>query len=298
MEVGTAGIRLAQELLTPYDRLIIVDAMNRGGAPGTVYVSGWNRSSLRAKWTCTSRSPPVRGRREGTALSRPGVHRGLRAGRGGRAHDGVTPAVGAAVVPCSRTLTPRRRRASADPVAELKQRDEIPDHVLAPRGRFRSGRGPADISASSVTACDASDPRPSHPGRYLRTSPMRRHERYRLTPLGMQEGRRGSSMSSSPTWPATVMASAARPTVTVIAAVTAGAGVTAVTCGCGSALATGDCLCPATPLAKLIGRRYTLGLLSLIANRGTVRFTELRSRLGDVSSSTWRRDSATSKRRA
>jgi hydrogenase maturation protease len=29
MEVGTAGIRLAQELLTPYDRLIIVDAMAR-----------------------------------------------------------------------------------------------------------------------------------------------------------------------------------------------------------------------------------------------------------------------------
>jgi hydrogenase maturation protease len=38
MEVGTAGIRLAQELLTPCDRLIIVDAMARGGAPGTVYV--------------------------------------------------------------------------------------------------------------------------------------------------------------------------------------------------------------------------------------------------------------------
>ena len=39
MEVGTAGIRLAQELLTPYDRLIIVDAMTRGGAPGSLYVT-------------------------------------------------------------------------------------------------------------------------------------------------------------------------------------------------------------------------------------------------------------------
>jgi hydrogenase maturation protease len=39
MEVGTAGIRLAQELLTPYDRLVIVDAMTRGGSPGTVYVT-------------------------------------------------------------------------------------------------------------------------------------------------------------------------------------------------------------------------------------------------------------------
>src|SRR5258705_3181282 len=60
----------------------------------------------------------------------------------------------------------------------------------------------------------------------------------------------------------------------------------AATCGCGSSLAAPDCLCPATPLAKLIGRRYALGLLSLIANHGTVRFNELRSRLGDVSSST------------
>jgi DNA-binding HxlR family transcriptional regulator len=62
--------------------------------------------------------------------------------------------------------------------------------------------------------------------------------------------------------------------------------VTTATCGCGAAQRYGDCLCPATPLAKLIGRRYALGLLSLIANRGTVRFTELRSRLGGVSSST------------
>lgn len=38
MDVGTGGIRLAQELLTPYDRLIIVDAVSRGQAPGTVSV--------------------------------------------------------------------------------------------------------------------------------------------------------------------------------------------------------------------------------------------------------------------
>lgn len=57
-------------------------------------------------------------------------------------------------------------------------------------------------------------------------------------------------------------------------------------CGCGAALAAGDCLCPATPLARVMGRRYALGLLSLIASRGTVRFGELRSRLGDVSSFT------------
>jgi hydrogenase maturation protease len=38
LEIGTAGLTLAQELLTPCDRLIVVDAMSRGGAPGTVYV--------------------------------------------------------------------------------------------------------------------------------------------------------------------------------------------------------------------------------------------------------------------
>ena len=37
LEVGTGGIRLAQELLTPFDRLIIIDATTRGGAPGSVY---------------------------------------------------------------------------------------------------------------------------------------------------------------------------------------------------------------------------------------------------------------------
>lgn len=38
LEVGTGGIALAQELLTPCDRLVIVDAMTRGGSPGSVYV--------------------------------------------------------------------------------------------------------------------------------------------------------------------------------------------------------------------------------------------------------------------
>ena len=58
------------------------------------------------------------------------------------------------------------------------------------------------------------------------------------------------------------------------------------TCGCGAKLSAGDCLCPATPLAQVMGRRYALGLLSLVANSGIIRFSELRSRLGEVSSST------------
>ncbi|GAC1657527.1 MAG: hypothetical protein NVS4B3_24160 [Gemmatimonadaceae bacterium] len=37
LDVGTGGIRLAQELTLPFDRLIIIDAATRGGVPGTVY---------------------------------------------------------------------------------------------------------------------------------------------------------------------------------------------------------------------------------------------------------------------
>lgn len=38
LEVGTGGLQLAQALLDPCDRLIIVDAMTHGGAPGNLYV--------------------------------------------------------------------------------------------------------------------------------------------------------------------------------------------------------------------------------------------------------------------
>ena len=38
IDVGIGGIHLAHELLSRYDRAVIVDAMTRGGAPGTLYV--------------------------------------------------------------------------------------------------------------------------------------------------------------------------------------------------------------------------------------------------------------------
>ncbi|MCA1630949.1 MAG: hydrogenase maturation protease [Acidobacteria bacterium] len=38
MESGIAGIPLVQELMDGYDALIIIDAVERGGAPGTLYV--------------------------------------------------------------------------------------------------------------------------------------------------------------------------------------------------------------------------------------------------------------------
>lgn len=37
-EAGIAGVPLVQELMDGYDALILADAVERGGAPGTVYV--------------------------------------------------------------------------------------------------------------------------------------------------------------------------------------------------------------------------------------------------------------------
>lgn len=37
-EAGIAGIELVQELMNGYDALILVDAVDRGAAPGTVFV--------------------------------------------------------------------------------------------------------------------------------------------------------------------------------------------------------------------------------------------------------------------
>jgi hydrogenase maturation protease len=37
-ETGIAGVGLVQDLMDGYDALIIVDAVSRGGAPGTLYV--------------------------------------------------------------------------------------------------------------------------------------------------------------------------------------------------------------------------------------------------------------------
>ena len=53
-------------------------------------------------------------------------------------------------------------------------------------------------------------------------------------------------------------------------------------CGCRSS----GCLCPAAKLARLIGRRHVVTIISLLGNFGLLRFGELRSRLGGLSTST------------
>jgi DNA-binding HxlR family transcriptional regulator len=43
-------------------------------------------------------------------------------------------------------------------------------------------------------------------------------------------------------------------------------------CGCAAGR---DCLCPSAPLLQIVGRRHTVPLISLLANRDAMRFHEL-----------------------
>lgn len=59
-------------------------------------------------------------------------------------------------------------------------------------------------------------------------------------------------------------------------------------CGCTSQITLEEpvCFCPATGIARMIGRRYFLALLGTIGNAGRIRFHELREQLGRISPST------------
>ena len=63
-------------------------------------------------------------------------------------------------------------------------------------------------------------------------------------------------------------------------------------CGCVGEIdsdASGDsieCICPATGLVQIIGRRYALRLLTVIGEREIIRFNDLKTTMDDMSSST------------
>ncbi len=61
-------------------------------------------------------------------------------------------------------------------------------------------------------------------------------------------------------------------------------------CGCIDRAVTADvgreCICSATGLVQIIGRKYALRLLFLLGERGHIRFNDLRSEMDDMSSST------------
>lgn len=59
-------------------------------------------------------------------------------------------------------------------------------------------------------------------------------------------------------------------------------------CGCVDRAVNGkhECLCPTAGLVQIVSRKHALPLLSLIAERGVMRFGEIRSEMDDMSPST------------
>ena len=59
-------------------------------------------------------------------------------------------------------------------------------------------------------------------------------------------------------------------------------------CGCADAKPNEavECMCPATGLVQIIGRKYALRLLTVIGERENVRFNDLKLTMDDMSSST------------
>jgi hydrogenase maturation protease len=196
MEVGTAGIRLAQELLTPYDRLIIVDAMTRGGAPGTVYVSEVE-SVESAGEVDLHLAIPSRALAVAKALGAlPGrvFIVGCEPAEVDELTTALTPAVGAAVdtaLAHVRGLVAGDR--PPDPLDDLKRRDEILQIMFWLAGE---GFGP-DVAVADILrftgderAVQAALGQLVDDG-YLETlGDASGSSRYRLTAPGVYEGRR------------------------------------------------------------------------------------------------------------
>lgn len=59
-------------------------------------------------------------------------------------------------------------------------------------------------------------------------------------------------------------------------------------CGCNDNILSeaNECMCPATGLVQIIGRKYALRLLTVIGEQKAIRFNDLKSVMDDMSSST------------
>jgi len=196
MEVGTAGIRLAQELLTPCGRLIIVDAMTRGGAPGTVYLerveSVDSTGEVDLHLAVPSRALAVA--KALGALPAEVFIVGCEPAEVDELTTQLTPPVQAgielALRHVDRLLSDGPR--PPDPVDDLRRRDEILQIMFWLHGE---GLGP-DVSPADIlrflddAAAVQATLRQLVEESFAEVSPGSTGVRYRLTGLGIREGRR------------------------------------------------------------------------------------------------------------
>jgi hydrogenase maturation protease len=196
MEVGTAGIRLAQELLTPCDRLIVVDAIARGGAPGTVYVLAVESVDSAAE-VDPHLAVPARALAVAKALGvlpREIVLVGCEPAEVDELTTELTPPVKAAVeVALEHVRRLLAGGAATEPLDDLKRRDEVlqimfwlqgegfgPDVASADILRFVDDETAVRTTLSQLVDGGYAEPL-GDPGAL---------PRYRLTAVGMREGRR------------------------------------------------------------------------------------------------------------
>jgi hydrogenase maturation protease len=193
MEVGTAGIRLAQELLTPYDRLVIVDAMTRGGAPGSVYVTAVE-SVESATEVDLHLAIPARALAVAKALG--ALPREVFiVGCEPADVDELTTALTSPVQAAVETALEHIRRLLGEPppaasLADLKRRDEILQIMFWLHGE---GFGP-DVAPADILRFVDDDPTVRRTLAQIVedgfAEALADPVRYRLTPLGVREGRR------------------------------------------------------------------------------------------------------------
>src|SRR5262249_19573531 len=198
VEVGIGGSHVVQELRDGYDLLVITDAVDRGGAPGRLYVlelevpstpsalEAWERDLTDMHEAVPSKAL-VMARALGVLPARV-LLVGCQPARTEEVLLGLSPVVQAAV---DEAVT--RIAALLDPVAELKRRDEIlqvmfwlqaeglgPDVSTGDLLRFVDDRGAVDMALTRLVEDG-----------YVETDrAVTTGGRYRLTPFGLEEGRR------------------------------------------------------------------------------------------------------------
>lgn len=196
LEVGTAGLRLAQQLLDPYDRLVVVDAISRGGAPGTVYALSVEAVEPAADVDMHTAVPArALAVAKSLAVLPPEVWIvGCEPGEVDELTTALSPPVDAAVGEIIRRIRALLGGAAdAEPPLDLERRDEVLQVMFWVTGE---GLGP-DVTAGDVARFVGDEPLVAAVlGQLVEQRYAERHEatdgttRYRLTPLGEREGRR------------------------------------------------------------------------------------------------------------
>ena len=200
IELGIGGVHLVQELMDGYDLLVIADAVNRGGPPGRLYVlelevpstpsalEAWERD-LTDMHEAVPGKALVMARAIGVLPKRV-LLVGCQPERTDEIELGLTPVVQGAV-----DEAVARIRSLLDPVEDLKRRDEIlqvmfwlqgeglgPDVTSADLLRFVDDVGAVEIAVARLVEDSYVEPSAHEGGAGS--------ARYRLTPFGLEEGRR------------------------------------------------------------------------------------------------------------